>query len=287
MNAGNYEVECFVHIFNSCTQNNYTIASIFEHLFRSIKAEYPLIHKAYIRSDNAGCYHNGPLLLCLPEIGKTTGITVARYDFSERQSGKDICDRKIAPMKAHIRIFVNENHDVVSAEDMKVALEYHGGLKRCRAAVVEVDSSQDLYEGNKIPDISLLYNFQYETSGIRVWKAYETGKGKLLTYKDHQFQPQNVASLKVVKPFGPRQKERGAIGKASKTAQAEIFSCSESTCILTFRSEREIQAHMDTAKHIRELESVSLYDEIRRKWAERVTGISTVAKPTPSVFTQV
>ncbi|CAB4026770.1 Transposon Tf2-6 poly, partial [Paramuricea clavata] len=251
MNAGNYEVECFVHIFNSCTQNNCTIASIFEHLFRSIKAEYPLINIAYIRSDNAGCYHNGPLLLCLPEIGKTTGITVARYDFPEPQSGKDICDRKIAPMKAHIRRFVNENHDVVSAEDMKVALESHGGLKGCRAAVVEVDSSQDLYEGNKIPDICLPYNFQYET---------------------------NVASLKVVKSFGPRQKERGAIGKASKTAQAEIFSCSESTCILTFRSEREAQAHMDTGKHVRELESVSLMGwdlkttKKRPRFGEKVKG---------------
>ena len=93
--------------------------------------------------------------------------------------------------------------------------------------------------------------------------------------------------MKVVKPFGPRQKERGSISNASKTTQAEIFSCSETTCILTFRSEREAQAHMDTDKHVRELESVSLYDEIRRKWAERVTGIITVAKPTPSVFMQV
>ena len=42
---------------------------------------------------------------------------------------------------------------------------------------------------------------------------------------------------------------------------------------------------MDTGKHVRELESVSLYDEIRKKWAEIVTGINTVAKPTPSVFT--
>ena len=71
---------------------------------------------------------------------------------------------------------------------------------------------------------SLLYNFQYETSGIRVWKAYEVGKGKLLTYKDYQIQPQQVASLKVVKPFGPRQKERGFISNASRGTQAEIFS---------------------------------------------------------------
>ena len=273
------------YIFNSCIQNNYTIASIFDHLFRTIKIEYPLINIAYIRSDNAGCYHNGPLLLSLPEIGKRNGITVARYDFSEPQTGKDICDRKIAPMKAHIRRYVNENHDVVSAEDMKLALKSHGGLKGCRAAVVEVDSSKDLNESNKRPDISLLYNFQYETSGIRVWKAYEVGKGKLLTYKDHQIQPQQVASLKVVKPFGPRQKERGFISNASRVTQAEIFSCSETTCILTFSSESEAQAHMDTGKHCRELESVSLYDEIRKKWAEKVTGINTVAKPTPNVST--
>ena len=30
---------------------------------------------------------------------------------------------------------------------------------------------------------------------------------------------------------------------------------------------------MDTGKHVRELESVSLYNKIRKKWAERVTGI--------------
>ena len=74
-----FEVECFVHIFNSCTQNNYAIASIFDHLFCTIKSEYPSISKAYLRSDNAGCYHNGPLLLCLPEIGKRNGITPIRY----------------------------------------------------------------------------------------------------------------------------------------------------------------------------------------------------------------
>jgi hypothetical protein len=115
-----YEVECFVHIFNSCTQDNYAVASIFEHLFKTIKVEYPLINKAYLRSDNAGCYHNGPLLRYLAaDIGKRTGVTPIRYDFSDPQAGKDICDRKTSPMKAHIRRFVNENNDVVTAEDMK------------------------------------------------------------------------------------------------------------------------------------------------------------------------
>ena len=232
------EVECFVHIFNFCTQNNYAIASIFEHLFQTIKAEYQSISKAFVRSDNAGCYHNGPLLLCLHEAAKNAGVNLIRYDFSEPQAGKDICDRKTAPMKAHIRRFVNENNDVTTAEEMKKALESHGGLRGCHVAVVEIDPSKDLHEANKIPDISLLYNFKFNDSGIRVWKAYNIGEGKLVEYKNLQIQPQDIASLVVKQPFGPRQKECGVIGERV-ASQSEIFSCSESKCVLTFKSERE------------------------------------------------
>ena len=41
---------------------------------------------------------------------------------------------------------------------------------------------------------------------------------------------------------------------------------------------------MDSAKHVKELESVSLYDTIRLRWAERVTGISNVAQEASAVF---
>ena len=64
---------------------------------------------------------------------------------------------------------------------------------------------------------------------------------------------------------------------AMVASQSEMFSCSVSACVLTFKSEREAEAHMDSGKHVKELESVSLYDTIRLRWAERVTGISNVA----------
>ena len=72
-------------------------------------------------------------------------------------------------MKAHIRRFVNENNDVTTAEEMKKALESHGGLRGCRVAVVEIDPSKDLHEANKIPDIS------YTTSSSKI-AEYEYGK---------------------------------------------------------------------------------------------------------------
>ena len=43
---------------------------------------------------------------------------------------------------------------------------------------------------------------------------------------------------------------------------------------------------MDTGKHFRELESVSMYDTIRMKWAERVTGISNVDEQTTGLIEQ-
>lgn len=64
-------------------------------------------------------------------------------------------------MKAHIKRWVNKKHDVLTKEDMKQAIESHGGLKECRVAVVEVDISKDVAKDNKIPGISLLNNFQF------------------------------------------------------------------------------------------------------------------------------
>ena len=177
-----YEVVCFVHIFNNCSQNSFAVLSIIENLLPKVKQEYPVVTTVYLRSDNAGCYHNGPLLLSLREVGVRTGVRPVRYDFSEPQAVKDICDRKTTAVKAHIKRWVNERHDVVTAEDMKAALESHGGIKGCRAAVVEVDTTRERNKDSKIPGISVLNNFQYEELGSRVWKAYDVGTGRLTPY---------------------------------------------------------------------------------------------------------
>ena len=93
-------------------------------------------------------------------------------------------------MKAHIKSWVNERHDVVTAEDMKAALKSNGGIKRC-TAVVEVDmTSWERNKNSKIPGISLLKNFQYEEIGIRVRKAYDIGPGRLIPYSGLGVTPQ-------------------------------------------------------------------------------------------------
>ena len=97
------EVDTFVHIFDSCTQDWFSVASIVEHVLSVIKMEDPSITKFFLRSDNAGCYHNTELLLSLKAMGERHGVEFKRYDFSDPQSGKDVCDRRIASMKTHMR----------------------------------------------------------------------------------------------------------------------------------------------------------------------------------------
>ncbi|KAK3753691.1 hypothetical protein QZH41_013139, partial [Actinostola sp. cb2023] len=62
-------------------------------------------------------------------LGQRTGVTMRRYDFSDPQAGKDVCDRRIAVLKSHIRRYVNEGYNVHTAADMKTAMDSYGGVK--------------------------------------------------------------------------------------------------------------------------------------------------------------
>ena len=88
------EVDTFVHIFDSCTR------------FKRNQEGRPIHHQIFLRSDNASCYHKTELLLSLKAMGERHGVEFKRYDFSDPQSGKDVCGLRIAWMKTHMRRWV-------------------------------------------------------------------------------------------------------------------------------------------------------------------------------------
>ena len=271
------EVECFVHIFDVCTQDSFAVASIVENVLKTIKKELPTMKSAFLRSDNAGCYHSGQLLLSLPDIGKRSGINLIRYDFSDPQSGKDICDRKIATMKVHIKRWVNEKHDVLTALDMKNALESHNGVKGCRVAVVKVDNSAENTTAKKIPGISLLNNFAFTKDGIRAWRAYNIGLGKMIRFEDLNHSLQQETNLQVLHDFGPRNNQVSTIGNTHQPTNTGIFSCCDSSCVLTFKTMADAETHMDIGRHVKVSERDSVYNSVKKRWAEKVTEINVVA----------
>ena len=278
-NQQDYDVMCYVHIFEECTQSWFSIASIIEHLVAKLKSENPSLNNVYLRSDNAGCYHSAPLILSIQDISQRVDCNIHRYDFSDPQGGKDICDRKIAPMKTHINNFVNEKHDVIHAADMRQALVSYGGVRGCRIAVAEVDERQADTHSMKLEGISSYNNFQWEENGIRVWKAYNVGEGKLLKYTELDRGNQQPTGLKIIEDFSAATS--GAVRKAgSTTTKKGLFHCLEAGCVLSFDDEEGMLHHMSVGKHTRVLEQESSYDRIKKQWAMTVSEMSH--RPTTS-----
>ena len=122
-------MQTFIHIFEKCNQDWFAVASILECLVQQLVQFSPHLKEIFLRGDNAGCYHNASLLISAPTIAARGGLTLRNYSFSEASSGKDVCDRKIAPLKAHIARYLNEgnvisccNHTVLGENEFPAAL---------------------------------------------------------------------------------------------------------------------------------------------------------------------
>ena len=86
--TGKVELTSYAHILDSFQQDWYAVCSIIENTLEVVKKEHPQISEVYLRSDEAGCYHNNFLLAAVRDAGRQVGIAVILYDFSEPQYGK-------------------------------------------------------------------------------------------------------------------------------------------------------------------------------------------------------
>ena len=275
-------VTSYVHLFDSCTQDWYSVASIFENLLTTIKSSSPNVKQAYLRSDEAGCYHNNMLVAALKDIGARAGISVVRYDFSEPQQGKDICDRIICPLKSSIRRFCNEGNDIINAQDMQKAL-LTLPVKGTTASVNEIDESVNKLKMKKIKDFSSFHNFRFEDDGsLRVWKAFGVGNGKKITPNFIYISHQEDTKLQVKAEFPPVEIQRKATSSVNSTSnnatqneeRDDIFDCPEQACNCVFSSFEELELHLDVGKHQRFIESEGVYDTLKREWAKNFTTVT-------------
>lgn len=159
----------------------------------------PSLKEAYVRSDNAGCFHGTASISAMPFL--STKIRCSRMDFADPQGGKSICDRKASHAKSFIRRFVNEGNDVCTAIEFKDAL-HKSSMKN--VTVVVALPPQKINEKTagrvlKIPKITTLNNFSFEEGGnFRVWRQYGVGNGCLIPATDTVSE---VAELPVLDMF--------------------------------------------------------------------------------------
>ena len=265
-------------MFDQCTQDWYAVTSILEDLFKLLKVKNPELQRVHQRSDEAGCYHNSSLILAVRDVAKRAGVTVHKYHYSEPQSGKDICDRILCPVKSSIRTYCNEGHDVLTAVDMRNALTEHP-VKGTTAAVSVVKESEKSLSVNKIEQFSSLHNFQYEDSGLRVWKCYDIGKGKFLPYGGFYIKHQGPTLLQTAESHGfydpPGKREVKRRVEVSKKIESPVplFECSFLGCVEAFETFGQLELYLDVGKHA--VSKVSQYDAIRRDWALKFSSVDT------------
>ena len=226
----------YTHMFDTCTQECFTVASILENLLLTLKMENPSLSKAFIRSDEAGCYHNSLLRASIHGISQRTGVVIERYEFSEPRHLNDICDRIICPMKQAVR-YCDEGHDIQSAADMRDSL-LETTVQGVTASVCEVSGKQKSIDVTKIPNFSAYHNFKFEPRGIRVRRAYSVGLCKTLNYTDIVRKPQgpaskvvrnkqNIFDISVKKHLNNKQSV--TVSEASK-----LSPCSQEVCSSSF-----------------------------------------------------
>ena len=103
VSASQHTIYTYVVAIYSCKQDWFSVSCIREEVLVCIKESHQSVCRVILRSDNARCYHCNALLSTINSASRRSGLEVIRYDFSDPQSDKDLCDRKIAPCKQHFR----------------------------------------------------------------------------------------------------------------------------------------------------------------------------------------
>ncbi|XP_023929968.1 uncharacterized protein LOC106175518, partial [Lingula anatina] len=136
-------------------------------------------HRA--RSDNAGCYHCAHLWLAIPGISERPGIFIKNYCFSEAQRGKSVCDYKIAHMRTKMKSYVGAGNDILTAIDMKRAIDHGKDVVGCQAAVGDIDTSKQNHFRHKVKHVSMISEIEFHGGGLCMKSAYCIAPGQSIS----------------------------------------------------------------------------------------------------------
>lgn len=178
--ATGFRTRLYVHAFASVAQDGYTVLAILRHILGYIKQEMPQVNRAYLRSDNAGCYKSAVLISGIHKLSTESRIFIKRLDFSEAQAGKGPCDRASAWVKRNVRLYAAENHHCRTAEEFVACANSYQGVKSATIILghLEVENRPK----PKIAGINQLNNFEFQENGnIIAWRSYKIGAGKKLS----------------------------------------------------------------------------------------------------------
>ncbi|CAF1541263.1 unnamed protein product [Didymodactylos carnosus] len=261
-----------------CVQDNESVVAILQDVLTRVKADDPSIEYAYCRADNAGCYHSAGTILSLPMISEKTKIKILRIDFSDPQAGKSACDRYAAVIKANVRRYLNEKHNITNAAEFVEAIHSYEGVKGVQSYECSLIRNP---KPTKVtfPKITFVNNFGFEHDGLRVHRAWNVGVGKLLKWPlldtpkaIGHLQCQPCSSKLQLSSITTVPKERKSLSDRSsitmtttvepavQASRSKLYDCPEEECAASFIRYGNLTQHLCTGKHRRRIERSSMRD---------------------------
>ena len=175
-----FQMLTFAHIFETCSQQSCAVLIVMVDVIKQLKTIIQGLKKVSFRQDNAGCYHCRTTIVCASMLGAELGVSIKRLDFSDPQGGKGGFDHKAASIKSHMHIYLNSGHDIETPEQMTDVIRSPGGVSSLSVTLCDSITSPSM-DSYKIDGVSLLSNIEFSEEGIRVWRAYGVGTGKLMS----------------------------------------------------------------------------------------------------------
>ncbi len=289
-------------------QDSWAVAAILTDVLSRVKQELPEITTAYIRSDNAGCYHGGRIVATVPHISARSGIAIKRWDYSEPQSGKGPCDRAAAWIKRKVWSHVAENKPARTPAEFAEAAASYGGNRAVSIVLGNVPPPTQNLPQVTITDISKFFNFEYSSSYVKAWKAYGIGAGiiipmsrlegrfldsSFLTVKAYHEGTHEITNVENTseywKPLSDTPAEQTEANQseeiasttseydyaecdlASSTSENKVFSCPMEGCIRRFQYEGNLARHVIIGKHKFALERETTVDFVQKNYQESLS----------------
>ena len=157
-------------------------------------------------------------------------------------------------MKGAIRRDFNEGHNVLTASDMHTALKERP-VQGCTASVCHVNETKKGIDIKKLQPLSAKHDFSYQQDGLRVWKAFQVGPGKLILWGEIYIKQQGATDLKTEQEnfgFTPRVKHGSAHDSGDAESSGElglVLECPEPAGARTFRSVEEMELRLSVGQH--------------------------------------
>ena len=184
----------------------------------------------------------------------------------------------------------------MSAEQVQKALESHGGVRNVVPYVVEYPELTHRSPVRCIPDVSLLHNYQYCDEGLKVWKAYNIGSGKVVTWENLDKDDKILSSeLKIIESGSegknecvkednscvaagtpaPVQPESFPQESGDEDRDSGLFSFPEPGCVKQYITMGKLEKHISSEKHTFQDFSEPLSDKVMKRWAEQFEQVTS------------